>query len=295
MDRRSRRFRPSTDDLEGRQMLSTASAISAVNPFGSTGTTGTQIDGGAPLQQTIEAKRKHIENLPYFIGLLNRDHAVPQPTVENIQNDLYQIVASLHQGDSRATATFNLDIRKGQPYQNLRPTDNAALNRDFGAVLTSAGAPAAIVSDLQNQLNQLVAFDTRQTESQIVATNDYATVLQLALGSGRPLVYPNVPGLLAADHNGSVGKVPVTHNQQPSLTGNYVQGTNIQIVDANNQAVLGTAAVASNGTYSVKFANTLPNGTYTVRVRAEDSGYVSDPSPKFTFEVNYTPPKPKHK
>ncbi len=295
MDRRSRQFRPSTDSLEGRQMLSTASAIAAVNPFGATGPTGTQIDGGAPLQQTIEAKRKHIENLPYFIGLLNKDHAVPQPTVQNIQNDLYQLVASLHQGDSSTTASFNLDIRKAQPYQNIRPSDNAALNRDFGAVLVDAGAPPAIAADLQTQLNQLVNFDTHQPTSQIVATNDYATVLELALGSGRPLVYPNVPGLLSGDRNGSVNKVPVTHNQQPSLTGNYVYGTNIQIVDANNQTVLGTAAVASNGTYSVKFANALPNGTYTVRVRAEDAGFVSDPSPKFTFEVNYTPPKPKHK
>ena len=41
----------------------------------------------------------------------------------------------------------------------------------------------------------------------------------------------------------------------------------------------------ATGTYQVKFANFLPDGLYTVRVRAEDAGFVSDPSPKYTFEV----------
>ncbi len=287
MDRR--RHIPSSESLEGRQLLSAASTALAVG----TVPAGVQVDGGAPAQQTIAAKRQHIQNLPYFVGLIHRNNAVPQPTVENIQKDLNSFVAGLHRGNSHDVAAFNLDLRRAQPYLTIRPQDAAALNRDFGAVLINAGAPPAVVADLQAQMTQLANFDsqpgTTPSGSSIAATNDYATILQLALGSGRPLVYPNVPGLLGKDHNGNHGKTPITHNNQPTLTGNYVAGTNIEIVDVNNQSVLGTAAVDKNGVYAVKFASPLPNGTYTVRVRAEESGYRSDPSGKLTFDVVTTP------
>ena len=303
MDRRDRRLVLSTSSLEARQMLSVAStAVAAATGTTSLGSTytapaGVQVEGATPLQQTIEAKQQHIANLPYFIGLLERDGVVPQPTVQNIQNDLYSFVGGLHQSNPHDTASFNLDLRKAQPYSSFRPQDNARLNRDFGAVLVEAGVAPAVAADLQAQMNQLVDYNTApgvtRSGSSITDTNDYATVLQLALGSGRPLVYPNVPALLSTDHNGNVGKVPVTHSQEPSLTGNYVYGTNIEIVDEANQVVLGTGAVNKNGAYQVKFTSPLANGEYVVRVRAQDSGYLSDPSPKFTFIVNYTPPKPK--
>jgi len=291
MDRRDRRHVPSTEGLEGRQLLSSAPSLKT------SVVTGIQVEGSASLQQTIEAKRQHITNLPFFIGALERNGVVPQPTVQNIQNDLFSFVGSLHPGNPHDAAAFNLDLRKAQPYQTIRPEDNARLNKDFGAVLVDAGVRPDVAADLQAQLNQLVDYNTApgatRNGSGITATNDYAIVLQLAIGSGRPLVYPNTPGLLGADHNGNKGKTPVTHSDQPSLTGNYVNGTNIQIVDANNQTVLGTGAVNSNGVYRVQFATSLPNGTYTVRVRAEDSGLLGDPSPKFTFIVDHQPPKVK--
>ena len=285
MDRRSRRFVPSSEGLEGRQLLSTAASTVSSNPF-STAPSNVQVDGNAAAQQTIESKRHRIQNLPYFIGLLNKDGVVPQPTVQNIQDDLYSLVAQLHQGDPSLTSAFNLDLRKAQSYENITPDSAAALNRDFGALLVSAGAPAATVADLQKQLTQLVDYDSTQVGSTIAATNDDATVLQLALGIGRPLVYPNVPALLGSNHQGNAGKIPITHYHHPTLTGNYTIGTNIQIVDDHNKVVLGEASVNPNtGVYQVQFANYLPDGIYTVRVRAEDAGYVSDPSPKFTFEV----------
>jgi hypothetical protein len=295
MDRRSRRFVPSSEGLEGRQLLSTA----AVNPVTSTlanpassAPAGAQVDGSNAVQQTIEAKRHHITNLPFFIGLLNKDGAVPQPTVQNIQNDLNSIVASLHEGNSSLVSSFNLDIRKADAYENITPISAQSLNRDFGAILVSTGAPAGTVADLQNQLNDLVKFDTTQPNSTITATNDYATVLELAQGSGRPLVYPNVPTLLGSDHQGNNGKIPITHNHRPSLTGNYIPGVNIQIVNYRNNVVLGQASVnPTTNTYTVKFFNNLPDGIYTVRTRVEDSGFISDPSPKFTFQVVTPPPK----
>ena len=292
MDRRSRRYVPSSEGLEGRQLLSTA----AVTPVGSVATnapSGVQVDGSPTAQQTIESKAHRIQNLPYFIGLLNKDGVVPQPAVQNIQNDLYSTVARLHQGDSSTISAFNLDLRKAQSYENITPKSSEALDRDFGAALVAAGAPPSTVADLQANVGELVKYDSTQVGSTIAATNDYSMILQLALGTGRPLVYPNVPALLGTNHQGNNGKIPITHYHHPTLTGNYTIGTDIQIVDVNNKVVLGQAAVdPSTGVYQVKFKDYLPDGTYTVRVRAEDSGYVSDPSPKFTFEV-VTPPAKK--
>ena len=297
MDRRSRRYVPSTDGLEARQLLSTAAAPNAaalnVNPY-SNAPSGVQVEGGAPAQQTIEAKRHRIENLPFFVGMLNKDGFVPQPTTQNIQRDLTALVGQLHQGSSSDVSAFNLDLRRAQKFENITPKGNAALNRDFGAVLISAGAPANIVADLQAQENALIQYDATQVGSTIAATNDYSLVLQLAQTVGRPLVYPNTPALLGSDHNGNAGKVSITHNHTPSLTGTYAVGTNIQIVDANNQTVLGQAAVdPKTGHYTVKFDNALPDGTYMVRVRAEDSGFLSEPSPKINFKV--VTPTPRHR
>ncbi len=291
MDRSRRHFVPSSEGLEGRQMLSTAAhpvaaARSAfVNPFGSA-PPGTQVDGSSPVAQTIEIKRRRIENLPFFLGKLHRDGALPQPAAENIQRDLNSFVGTLHEGDHAAVSAFNLDIRRAQPYESIRPVDAANLDRDFGNVLVSAGVRPEVAADLQSQMKQLVQFDTTQPTPRIVATNDYAIVLEVALGSGRPLAFPTVPNLLGSDHNGNVGKIPVTHNSQPTLTGNYVPGTNIQIVDVNNQVVLGTSTVdPTTNIFKARFNGRLPDGIYTVRIRAEDSGFVSEPSPKFTFEV----------
>ncbi len=293
MDRR--RFVPSSEGLEGRQLLSTSTAAtSLVNPYGTTTPANVRLDGSTPAPQTIESKLHRIQGLPFFLGQLNRDGAIPQPTVLNIQKDLNTLVAQLHPGNSSAVSTFNLDVRKAQPYLKIRPQDAAALNRDFGTVLESAGAKPEVVADLQKQMTSLTTFASTQRDSRIVATNDYAIVLQLALETGRPLVHPNVPNLMGGDHNGNKGKVQITHNSQPSLTGNYIPGTTIQIVDDQNQTVMGTAAVdPTTSVYTVKFNGKLPDGIYTVRVRAEDSGVVSAPSPKFTFEVVTVPRKGK--
>jgi len=292
MDCSRRRFIPSSEGLEGRQLLSTATApatpaaVATPNPNGPF--------NSPPSAPTIEAKLHRIQNLPFFIGQLNRDGAVPQPTVQNIQNDLNTLVAQLSPGNSSAVSTFNLDIRKAQPYLKIRPQDATALNRDFGTVLLAAGAKPAVVADLQTQMTALTNFATTQPNSRIVTTTDYAIVGQIALEIGRPLAAPAVPSLLGADHQGNKGKVQITHNSQPSLTGNHIAGTNVQIVDVNDQTVLGTAEVnPTTLVYSVKFNGKLPDGIYTVRVRAEDSGYVSPPSPAFTFEV--VTPKPKAK
>ncbi len=296
MDRRTRRYVPSSEGLEGRQLLSTATAL---NPLGTTATNpysnappGTQIDGSAPVADTIEAKLQHIQNYAFFIGQLDRGGAVPQPTVSNIQNDLKLLIGQLHPGDTNTTRAFNLDLRGDQNTYNILPGQAQALNRDFGAVLLAAGADPQVTADLQTQMNQLAQDATQQSDPSIVARNDYATTLELALGTGRPLLAPVKPRLASGSLAATVKGIDVSKVAQPSLGGTYAANVNIQIVDANN-TVFGTATTDTNGKYTVKFTNPLPNGTYTVRVRAEDLGYLSPPSKSYTFTVDFHAPKPK--
>ncbi len=305
MDRRSRQYVPSSEGLEGRQLLTSTAGLApasagaigvgnnSINPYAGSVGANIQLDGGGAAQQTVQAQIHHIHNLPYFIGLLNKDGYVPQPAVANIQNDLLTFVASLQPGDPHLVSSFNLDLRKALSYENITPKSNAALNRDFGAVLYSAGVPQATVADLQKQLNTLIEYDSTQVGSTIAATNDYGTVLQLALQSGRPLTYPDAPFLLGTEHVGNNGRIPITHSHRPTLTGSYIIGTNIQIVNANDTQLLGQAKVnMTTGQYQVQFFNNLGDGIYHVRVRGEDSGYNSSPSTLFTFQIT-TPPVKK--
>ena len=296
MDRRNRRHVPSSETLEGRQLMATGatglSPTSGVlgNPYAGSTQPGTSVDGSAPTADTIAIKLQHIQNYPFFIGQLNKDGVVPQPAVSNIQNDLRSIIGQLHQGDTAATRAFNLDLRDAQNTHNLLPRQAQNLNRDFGNVLTAAGAPASVVADLQTQMNSLAQAATQQDSPSIVARNEYATTLELALGSGRPLLAPTKPRLAPASRaKATVDNFDSTKLAQPSLSGTYAAGTAIQIVDANN-TVFGSTTVDANGNYTVKFANPLPNGTYTVRVRAEDQGYYSPPSKTYTFVVNVKAP-----
>ncbi len=129
-------------------------AGSLSNPY-SNAPAGTQIDGSAPVADTIEAKLQHIQNYPFFIGQLNRDGAVPQPAVGNIQNDLRSLIGTMHPGDSATTLAFNTDLRNAQNTYNILPSQAQALNRDFGAVLLAAGADPQVTADLQAQMNSL--------------------------------------------------------------------------------------------------------------------------------------------
>ena len=304
MDRRTRRYSPRSEGLEVRQMLSTATVanpkatavqaatatVSAVNPYGTSTTAGTQIDGQAPVADTIEAKLQHIQNYPYFIGLLNRDGAVPQPAVSVIQSNLRAMIGTLHAGDSTAIHQFNLDLRNAETSYNILPDQASALNRDFGNALLAAGADPQITANLQAEMNNLAQAATQQSNPSIVARNEYATTLELALGTGRPLLAPAKPRLSSTIRKGTINNLDTTNVAQPTLIGTYAANTNIQIVDANN-TVFGTATTNANGTYAVKFTNPLPNGTYTIRVRAEDLNYFSPPSKTYTFVVNVKTPK----
>ncbi len=176
MDRRSRRYVPSSEGLEGRQLLSTTAAHPAAavtaNPFAN----ASQRDPGRRLvaaQQTIEAKRHRIENLP----LLHRPAQQgrlrpPADDPEHPERPRYH-----RRPAPPGELVARLDVQPRPPQgpelrEHHARSAAASLNRDFGAVLVSAGAPASTVANLQEQLTQLVNYDSTQVGSTIAATND---------------------------------------------------------------------------------------------------------------------------
>lgn len=288
MDRR--RFVPSSEGLEVRNLLSTVAApavqtattVAAPNAAASR---AAQVDGTSATAETIQTKLKHIENLPFFLGRLTKDNQLPDPAVKEIQGGLYSIVAQLHPSKSSLVQKFNLDLRRTLTNQNIRPTDAQTLNNDFDAVLEAAGAPAASRAALRNGMNQLAQFDSSQRNSAIVVANHYATVLQVALGSGRPLLKPNAPRLVTAERATS-GKMDITKNPQPTFVGNYAAGAQIEIV-AENGEVLGIGQVDNSNNYRVQINRQLPDGKYTVSARATDEShtYFSPLSKPYTFTI----------
>jgi hypothetical protein len=95
---------------------------------------------------------------------------------------------------------------------------------------------------------------------------------------------PAAPVLSSADDSGVKGD-KATNVKQPHLTGTAIPGATIQIVNASN-TVLGSATVAGDGTYSVRFASPLPLGGISVSVRLIDvAGNISAASPPITLTI----------
>ena len=284
MDRR--RFVPASEGLETRNLLSAASAAAANTAAVTSAatTTGSQVDGNSAVAETIQTKFQRIQNLPFFLGRLTKGNALPGEAVAEIQGALRSNVASLHASSSDLVRKFNVDIRRVLTNENIRPTDAATLNNDFDAVLQGAGASPESRARLRDGMSQLTQFDSTQRTSAIVVANHYAEVLQVALGSGRPLVSPAKPRLVAGDRSTSHG-MDLTKKVEPSFTGSYAEGAQVQIVDINGK-VLGTSAtIDKTGNYTVTLDQPLAEGKHTVFARATDSTYSSELSKPYNFTV----------
>ena len=134
-------------------------------------------------------------------------------------------------------------------------------------------------------MSELTRADTNGPNPVMLATNDYALVLQTALGVGRPIQAPAPPRLATADRARGLG-ANVTDNHQPTLTGSYASGHTLEIIDADTDLVLGSGPVGSDGKYAVKFSRPLADGTHQVRVTATDAqGHVSAESRTYTLKV----------
>ncbi len=274
MDRR--RFAPSPEGLEGRMLLSTAGPASA---------TVTSQAPVANTTSTLREKEQRVERLPHFLQTLQLGRVLPAATITRLQADLNTIVARLQPPPSGVLDAFNLGLRDVLPNANLGTEDAHTLNRLFGDVLAAAGAAPQSVANLQNDMSDLIQADTNGPNPVMLATNDYALVLQTALGVGRPIQAPATPQLAKADRARGL-RANVTANHQPTLTGSYASGHTIEIFDADTDLILGSGPVAGDGKYAVKFSRPLDDGTHKVRVTATDTlGHVSAESSIYTLKV----------
>ena len=198
MDRR--RFAPSPDGLEGRMLLSTA------RPAIATITAQAQV---ANTSSTLREKQQRIERLPFFLQTLQPGRVLPQATITRLQADLKSIVARLQPPPSEVLDAFNLGLRDVLPDASLSTEDARTLNQLFGNVLAAAGATPQSVANLQNDMSELIQADTNGPNPVMLATNDYALVLQTALGVGRPIQAPATRALTAVTRPWK-GAVPMT-------------------------------------------------------------------------------------
>jgi hypothetical protein len=269
-----RRFAPSAEGLEARELLTTI--INPKNPFGT-------FDPTPVLPDTIEQKSERIDRLPVYMEGLQTDRVIPANVMTNIQNDLRSIVTMLANPSSAVLNAYNLEIRAVLPHASLSSADVKGLNAAFDEVLKNARGTPQEVNNFSTDLTSLANVDAHSANSPILATNDYTLILQVALGVGQPLARPKTaPSLLATDaiKKGS----HITTVSQPTLVGTYATGTTLQIVDDKGQ-VLGTGVVGKNGQYSIQTSVVLTPGTYVLAVRAFDNGIVSAPSPILRIRV----------
>jgi hypothetical protein len=211
MDRR--RYVPMSDTLEGRQLLSTASATlapaaaAAKTTTSSTTTTNVKnktttttvvvTNDGVKTSTTtttstivndpdsIAKKERRVQNLPVYLKQTVPGRYIPPEVTARLQADLSAIIGQLKSPNPDVLNAFNSRLRDLGQWQNLRSEDAASLNHDFGAVLKAANATDAQTARLQDDMKQLAQVDANSVSPSILARNDYATVIQTALSVGR--------------------------------------------------------------------------------------------------------------
>ena len=282
MDRQSRRrFIPTSDKLEVRELMTTTSNI-----FGSP-TQNNTLD----LALTFQQKEQRIERLPTYVLGLQKNRFVPKSVMSEIQNGLVPMMGQLDKPGTSVLDSFNLTLRKIVPSVSLTQGNARKLHQAFVQVLQAAHAPTGAIDQLANAVNQLATqVDTASIQPVFLATNDYTLVLQTALAIGKPLPIPQVPQV--AKNSG----IQVSHTQiktaeaRPYLTGNYVRGVSMQIVTGQGE-VLGGANTNNAGQYRVRIQTPLAPGTYSLYARVEDQGHYSRLS--HVFDVTVVPRKKK--
>jgi hypothetical protein len=288
MDRR--RFRPQTEGMETRMMLSTATAGSAASTASAaTGLVTPATNQVLPI--TIQDKLARIERLPGSLRTLSPNRFLPQDTIAQIQQGLTSMVSLLHPAPSDALRTYNYAMRDIVSRPSLRAQDARVLNNAFISVLNASGAPAEATSQVAEAMDSLVTkVDTASIQPVFLATNDYAMVLQLALVVGQPMPAPMVPTITKATGSQVGTRHSVSPVSQPTFVGTYQANALLQIYNQDTGEVLGTGTPAKNSQYEIQISKPLEVGTYRLRVRAVDeAGHLGNSSPYFLLSI--VPPR----
>ena len=273
MDRRNRRaFTPSGEDLEARKLLSTTKT--AANPLnnnnGLSALTGGFATTPSLTYSTLVEKTVRIKHVPLFLKSIDPKRYIPPDAVTEIQSVMTEVRGILVGAKPYDLNRFNVLLRNILQEKTLSTSSIAALNKSVAPILADAGLTPTQISTFQTALTTLSKYDAQEANPVYVATNDYAILLQLTLGVGRPIDTPVAPTLLDADHlKGRAGAV--TANTQPRLTGTYDPATEIRLFDYQGGGVLGRTVVGQNGTYTVAPDVPLAPGRYKFAVQGTDS------------------------
>ena len=263
MDRR--RFVPTAQGLDPRVLLSTASPKANLH------------------QKTI-----HIENLPAALASIQPGRVVPKEIVTRLQTDLLALVGKLLPPPQATLRAATAQYKAVLADASVSVEDAAGLRATFRNALEGAAAPQATVDSLVATMDQLIQVDSTGKSPTELAANDYAFVLQTALGVGRPIRPPGAPTLAPGDNDGPKNDRATTV-VQPHLTGRYDTSSTIQLLDESN-TVIGAATVQKSGQYSVAPIAPLSVGKHTLRVRAFDFNGNSSP-PGRTITITINPPR----
>ncbi|MCM7674889.1 Ig-like domain-containing protein [Enterobacter chengduensis] len=126
------------------------------------------------------------------------------------------------------------------------------------------------------------------------ATDAAGNTSQGATVNAPDLTAPDAPTIGSviddiAPQTGTIANGGSTNDRQPQLTGTAEPGSTVTIYDGG--IAIGTAVVASNGTWTFTPSVDLSESTHQITVRATDAaGNTGPASPVFTFTVDLTPP-----
>jgi len=274
MDRR--RFIPGPDRMEGRMMLSTATAAAPVSTLAVT-----------DVPYTIQQKMTRIERLPINMRSTAPNRVLPESLISEIQQGMTDSISSMNQAAPEAIKVFNNVLRDVVSRPSLRAQDARALNNAFTKVLVTAGASTENIDRIATNLETLTTtVNTAQGQPVFLSTNDYAQILQTTLIVGQPMPAPSPPTIsrdsgAQADARNSVSRTP-----QPTFVGTYEARAQMQIFDDATGEVYGEAQSGANGRYTITFNRPLDLGSHRLRIRALDElGHVGRASGVFNLKI----------
>jgi hypothetical protein len=273
MDRR--RYVPSTEGLEGRELMA------AFNT-----SFGLQVATNLNVPITLQQKEKRIDNLPFYLERILPGRFLPKAEIQQIQAGLFSMIDAIHRPPPKALNNFNFSLRQVVNKQSLNASDIHLLNHGVTAVLKSAHTPESSITVIASALQTLTSqVDTASPQPGFLGTNDNTLVLETALSIGRPMPPPQLPRIKKNNGIQAGPQHMKTPLARPTLVGTYHFHTVIQVVTPAG-IVVGQFNVRRNGNYDVQITTPQPVGVHEFRLQAlDDAGHVSRIGAPFLIKV----------